>query len=167
MALMRTTYIAPTMEEARRDAEAGMLMTFRWTQNRRPLINFMNPGEDVHPDMALDWDLLFGRNLLIGIPGIRRRKAGGASGDHRPARTHDLYGYALHTPLQGNAQHRAFRRQGHAPLPKSGSAPTHPRLVTPSQFLRHSGPRAGIQMWGDDSNPLSLYRPLYNRHSRP
>ena len=68
MALMRTTYIAPTMEEARRDAEAGMLMTFRWTQNRRPLINFMNPGEDVRPHMALDWDLLFGRNLLIGSP---------------------------------------------------------------------------------------------------
>ena len=45
-----------------------MLMTFRWTQNRRPLINFMNPGEDVRPDMALDWDLLFGRNLLIGSP---------------------------------------------------------------------------------------------------
>ena len=68
MALMRTTYIAPTMEEARRDAEEGVLMTFRWTQNRRPLNNFMNPGEDVRPDMALDWDLLFGRNLLIGSP---------------------------------------------------------------------------------------------------
>ena len=68
IALMRTTYIAPTMEEARRDAEAGVLMTFRWTQNRRPLVNFMNPGEEVRPDMTLDWDLLFDRNLLIGSP---------------------------------------------------------------------------------------------------
>ena len=34
---MRTTYIAPTMEEARRDAEEGVLMTFRWTRIGGPL----------------------------------------------------------------------------------------------------------------------------------
>ena len=68
MALMRNTYVAPTMEEARRDAEAGVLMTFRWTQARRPLKNFMDPGEEIQPGMELDWDLLFNRNLLVGSP---------------------------------------------------------------------------------------------------
>lgn len=68
IALMRTTYLASTMEEARRDAERGALMIFRWTQANRPLNNFMNPGEEVQSGMSLDWDLLFDRNLLIGTP---------------------------------------------------------------------------------------------------
>ncbi|MFQ5933577.1 MAG: LLM class flavin-dependent oxidoreductase, partial [Dehalococcoidia bacterium] len=68
VAVMRTTYVAPTMEEARRDAERGVIQTFGWTQARRPLDNFMDPGEEVTPEMKLDWDLLFHRNLLIGSP---------------------------------------------------------------------------------------------------
>lgn len=28
----------------------------------------MNPGEEVRPDMQLDWDFLAGRHLLVGSP---------------------------------------------------------------------------------------------------
>lgn len=68
VASMRTTYVAPTMEEARRDAERGALMTFGWSQYRRPLHAFMNPGEELTPDMKLDWDFLEKRSLLVGTP---------------------------------------------------------------------------------------------------
>ena len=56
------------MEEARRDAEAGMMSIFAHNQSMRGMEIFLNPGEKVGPDAKLDWDFLEARSLLVGSP---------------------------------------------------------------------------------------------------
>ena len=69
MGLMRSVYVAPTMEEARRDAERGIMHLYRWVHPpRRGLGMFMRPGEEPTPDMQLDFDFLMDRNLIVGSP---------------------------------------------------------------------------------------------------
>ena len=67
-AIMRGTYVAGSMEEARRDAEAGMMSIFAHNQSMRGMEIFLNPGEKVGPDAKLDWDFLEARSLLVGSP---------------------------------------------------------------------------------------------------
>ena len=67
-AVMRNTYVAPTMEEARRVAEEGIMSTFTYNDPFRGMQVFMNPGEELTPDMKLDWDFLEPRALLVGPP---------------------------------------------------------------------------------------------------
>ena len=67
-AVMRGTYVAGSMEEARRDAEAGMMSIFAHNQSMRGMQIFLNPGEKVGSDTKLDWDFLEPRSLLVGSP---------------------------------------------------------------------------------------------------
>ena len=67
-AVMRGTYVASSMEEARRDAEAGMMSVFAHNQSMRGMQIFLNPGEEVGGDTKLDWDFLESRSLLVGSP---------------------------------------------------------------------------------------------------
>ncbi len=67
-AVMRHAYVAPTMEEARRDAEKGIMFSFTYNDPFRGMQVFMNPGEEVRPDMKLDWDFLSERTVLAGTP---------------------------------------------------------------------------------------------------
>ncbi len=67
-AVMRNTYVAPTMEEAKRVAEEGIMSTFTYNDPFRGMQVFMNPGEELTPDMKLDWDFLEPRALLVGPP---------------------------------------------------------------------------------------------------
>jgi len=67
-AIMRGTYVAGSMEEARRDAEAGMMSIFAHNQSMRGMEIFLNPGERVGSDAKLDWDFLEPRSLLVGSP---------------------------------------------------------------------------------------------------
>ena len=67
-AIMRGTYVAGSMEEARRDAEAGMMSIFAHNQSMRGMEIFLNPGEKVGSDAKLDWDFLEPRSLLVGSP---------------------------------------------------------------------------------------------------
>ena len=66
--LVRSAYIAPTMEEARRVAGQGIVAPFAYNDPFRGLDIFLNPGEKQTPDMKLDWDFLEPRNLLVGPP---------------------------------------------------------------------------------------------------
>ena len=67
-AVMRSTYVAPSMEEARRDAESGIMSAFIFNDPFRGRQVFTNPGEDLDPEVKLDWDFLEPRTLLVGSP---------------------------------------------------------------------------------------------------
>ena len=67
-AVMRSTYVAPSMEEARRDAERGIMSAFIFNDPFRGRQVFTNPGEDLDPEVKLDWDFLEPRTLLAGSP---------------------------------------------------------------------------------------------------
>ena len=66
--VMRHTYVASTMEEAKKDSERGVLSSFTFNDPFRGLQVFMNPGEEVTPDMKMDWDFLEKRHALVGSP---------------------------------------------------------------------------------------------------
>ena len=65
-AVLRNTYVAGSMEEARRDAEAGIMKIFSYNDPYRGTQVFMNPGEERTPDTRLSWDFLEPRALLVG-----------------------------------------------------------------------------------------------------
>ena len=67
-AVMRSTYVAPSMEEARRDAEEGIMSAFIFNDPFRGRQVFTNPGEVLAPEVELDWDFLEPRTLLVGSP---------------------------------------------------------------------------------------------------
>ena len=67
-AVMRSTYVASSMEEARRDAEAGVMSAFIFNDPFRGRQVFTNPGEELDPEVKLDWDFLEPRTLLVGSP---------------------------------------------------------------------------------------------------
>ncbi len=67
-AVMRSTYVASSMEEARRDAEAGIMSAFIFNDPFRGRQVFTNPDEELSPDVKLDWDFLQPRTLLVGSP---------------------------------------------------------------------------------------------------
>jgi alkanesulfonate monooxygenase SsuD/methylene tetrahydromethanopterin reductase-like flavin-dependent oxidoreductase (luciferase family) len=56
------------MEEARRDAEAGIMSAFTYNDPFRGRQVFTNPGEELDPDVKLDWEFLEPRTLLVGSP---------------------------------------------------------------------------------------------------
>ena len=65
-AVMRSTYVAPSMEEARRDAEEGIMSAFIFNDPFRGRQVFTNPGEVLADEVKLDWDFLEPRTLLVG-----------------------------------------------------------------------------------------------------
>ena len=67
-AVMRSTYVAASMEEARRDAEAGIMSAFIFNDPFRGRQVFTNPDEELDPEIKLDWDFLEPRTLLVGSP---------------------------------------------------------------------------------------------------
>ena len=67
-AVMRSTYVASSMEEARRDAEAGIMSAFIFNDPFRGRQVFTNPDEVLAGDVKLDWDFLEPRTLLVGSP---------------------------------------------------------------------------------------------------
>ena len=67
-AVMRSTYIASSMEEARRDAEAAIMSSFVFNDPFRGRQVFTNPGEELDDGVKLDWDFLEPRTLLVGSP---------------------------------------------------------------------------------------------------
>ena len=67
-AVMRSTYVASSMEEARRDAEAAVMSAFIFNDPFRGRQVFTNPGEELEPDTKLDWEFLEPRTLLVGSP---------------------------------------------------------------------------------------------------
>ena len=67
-AVMRSTYVASSMEEARRDAEEGIMSSFVFNDPFRGRQVFTNPDEVLDPHVKLDWDFLEPRTLLVGSP---------------------------------------------------------------------------------------------------
>ena len=67
-AVMRSTYVASSMEEARRDAEVGIMSSFVFNDPFRGRQVFTNPDEVLDPSVKLDWDFLEPRTLLVGSP---------------------------------------------------------------------------------------------------
>ncbi len=67
-AVMRSTYVSTSMEQARREAEAGIMSAFIFNDPFRGREVFTNPGEDLEPTVKLDWDFLEPRTLLVGSP---------------------------------------------------------------------------------------------------
>ena len=67
-AVMRSTYVASSMEEARRDAEEGIMSSFIFNDPFRGRQVFTNPDEVLDPSVNLDWDFLEPRTLLVGSP---------------------------------------------------------------------------------------------------
>ena len=67
-AVMRSTYVASSMEEARREAEEGIMSAFIFNDPFRGRQVFTNPGENLDPEVKLDWDFLEPRTLLVGSP---------------------------------------------------------------------------------------------------
>ena len=67
-AVLRSGYVADSMDQARRDAEEGVMSAFAFNRGMRGLQVFLNPGEESDPDTDLDWDFLEPRALLVGSP---------------------------------------------------------------------------------------------------
>ena len=67
-AVMRSTYVAASMAEARRDAEEGIMSSFVFNDPFRGRQVFTNPDEVLDPGVKLDWDFLEPRTLLVGSP---------------------------------------------------------------------------------------------------
>ena len=67
-AVMRSTYVASSMEEARRDAEEGIMSAFIFNDPFRGRQVFTNPDEVLGDEVKLDWDFLEPRSLLVGSP---------------------------------------------------------------------------------------------------
>jgi len=67
-AVMRSTYVASSMEHARREAEKGIMSGFVFNDPFRGRQVFTNPGEELDPGVKLDWDFLEPRSLLVGSP---------------------------------------------------------------------------------------------------
>ena len=72
-AVQRNTFVATTMEEARRDSEESFLRAHGFVSSfhsdmARTLSFYMDPGEKPNSDMTLDWDFLEERQLLVGPP---------------------------------------------------------------------------------------------------
>ena len=67
-AVMRSTYVAASMEQARREAEEAIMSAFIFNDPFRGRQVFTNPGEILDPDVKLDWDFLEPRTLLVGSP---------------------------------------------------------------------------------------------------
>ena len=68
--VLRNVYVAPTMEEARRDYEPALMRSLRYraADPWRALRAHLDPGEEASPGMRLDWDFLQGRSLIAGSP---------------------------------------------------------------------------------------------------
>ncbi len=66
--VMRSTYVASSMEEARRDAEEGIMSAFIFNDPFRGRQVFTNPDEELDLSVQLDWDFLEPRTLLVGSP---------------------------------------------------------------------------------------------------
>ena len=67
-AVMRSTYVAASMEGARREAEAGIMSAYIFNDPFRGRQVFTNPGEELDAEVKLDWDFLEPRTLLVGSP---------------------------------------------------------------------------------------------------
>jgi len=72
-AVMRNTFVAPSVEEARRDAGEAFLSAHGFVasfhSNKKVTLSFyMDPGEQPATDMELDWDFLVERQLMVGPP---------------------------------------------------------------------------------------------------
>ena len=67
-AVMRSTYVASSMEEARRDAGEGIMSSFVFNDPFRGRQVFTNPNEVLNPGVKLDWNFLEPRTLLVGSP---------------------------------------------------------------------------------------------------
>ncbi len=67
-AVMRSTYVSTSMEQARREAEAGIMSAFIFNDPFRGREVFTNPGEELESTVKLDWDFLEPRTLLVGSP---------------------------------------------------------------------------------------------------
>ncbi len=67
-AVMRSTYVSTSMEQARREAESGIMSAFIFNDPFRGREVFTNPGEELEPTTRLDWDFLEPRTLLVGSP---------------------------------------------------------------------------------------------------
>jgi alkanesulfonate monooxygenase SsuD/methylene tetrahydromethanopterin reductase-like flavin-dependent oxidoreductase (luciferase family) len=66
--LVRDCYVAPTMEQARREFEEAVMTSYRWITHWRGLRNLMESGEELTPEHELSFDFLFPRNMLVGTP---------------------------------------------------------------------------------------------------
>ncbi len=67
-AVMRSTYVSTSMEQARREAEEAIMSAFIFNDPFRGRQVFTNPDEELAPDVRLDWDFLEPRTLLVGSP---------------------------------------------------------------------------------------------------
>ena len=67
-AVMRTTYVSTSMEQARREGEAGVMSGFIYNDPFRGREVFADPGEEFDPGTKMDWDFLEPRALLVGSP---------------------------------------------------------------------------------------------------
>ena len=67
-AVMRSMYVASSMEEARREAETAIMCSFSYNDPFRGRQVFTHPGEELDPSVRLDWDFLEPRTLLVGSP---------------------------------------------------------------------------------------------------
>ena len=115
-AVMRSTYVASSMEDARRDAEAGIMSSFIFNDPFRGRQVFTNPGEELNDDVRLDWDFLEPRTLLVGSP------------DHVAEKIQELrevcslecllveFAHGGHPSTEDSPQPGEFRHPGHAAL---------------------------------------------------
>ena len=69
-AVLRNIYVAPTMEEARREYEPVVMgsLRYRAADPWRALRAHLDPGEEQTPEMKLDFDFVQNRSMICGTP---------------------------------------------------------------------------------------------------
>jgi len=69
LGVLRQVYVAPTMEQAQREARDSASFVFLYNNPFRGLTMFMNPGEQPEPGMKMGYDFLVERgNIMVGSP---------------------------------------------------------------------------------------------------
>jgi alkanesulfonate monooxygenase SsuD/methylene tetrahydromethanopterin reductase-like flavin-dependent oxidoreductase (luciferase family) len=68
LSLVRDCYVAPTMEQARREFEQAVMTTYRWIMHWRGPRNLLEADEAPGTQIELDYDTIHPRNQLVGTP---------------------------------------------------------------------------------------------------
>jgi alkanesulfonate monooxygenase SsuD/methylene tetrahydromethanopterin reductase-like flavin-dependent oxidoreductase (luciferase family) len=69
LGVLRQVYVAPTMEQAQREARDSAAFVFLYNNPFRGLAMFMNPGEEPEPGTKMGYEFLVERgNVVVGPP---------------------------------------------------------------------------------------------------
>ena len=153
-ALLRTTFVAETMEEARRIAEGPLNQLCKYVGGVRARSIYLDPGEELtDEDNAKPWfDFLMDKDhILIGDPEFVAEKIRGIGREYQLESLLTLMAMPGLAHSRRDALHRALRREGHTP--RRGSTGRrrlvrrpYPSISSASMWLMDTHVKMGVSL---------------------